>query len=179
MMQKKIIITGGPSTGKSSLINNLKNKGFRCMDEISREIIVEARNKGIEHLFISSPIQFSEILLEKRVAQFYQAEKHVEEFVFFDRGIIDIIAYLNFSKTEHSIDFNSLLKDIQYDQIFICTPWKTIHKTDNERYESFEEATEIHNKLMESYQKEGYAVIEIPFGTVEERTNFIVNSVSL
>lgn len=177
-MQKKIIITGGPSTGKSSLINNLKDRGHHCMDEISREVILEAREKGIDHLFISSPILFSEILLKKRVAQFYQAEKQTEDLVFFDRGIIDIEAYLNFSKTKHTINFNSILKDIKYDHVFVCPPWKEIHQTDNERYESFEEATEIHNKLIESYLKEGYAVIEIPFETIEKRTDFILNEVS-
>ena len=177
-MQKKIIITGGPSTGKSSLIKNLKNKGYCCMDEVSREVILDAREKGIEHLFISSPILFSEILLEKRVAQFHQAEKKTENLVFFDRGIIDIEAYLNFSKTEYTLNFNSILDALKYDQIFICPPWKDIHQTDNERYETFEEATEIHHQLIRSYQKEGYVVIEIPFGTIEKRTEFIINKVS-
>lgn len=177
-MQKKIIITGGPSTGKSSLINNLKNKGFCCMNEISRDVILEARKKGIEHLFISSPISFSEILLEKRIEQFKQADSYKQSPVYFDRGIIDIIAYLNFSKTKHTIDFNSSLKNIRYDQIFICPPWELIHKTDNERYESFKEAKEIHNQLIESYQKEGYSVIEIPTGTIEERTEFIIHKAS-
>ena len=41
------------------------------MEEISREVILEARKKGIEHLFVSSPILFSEILLEKRIQQFF------------------------------------------------------------------------------------------------------------
>ncbi|MEI6866455.1 ATP-binding protein [Flavicella sp.] len=177
-MPEKIIITGGPSTGKSSLINNLKNKGFRCMDEISRAVILEARKKGIEHLFISSPILFSEILLEKRIEQFKLAEKEIQGPVFFDRGIIDIIAYLNFSKTKHSIDFNSLLKNIRYNQVFICPPWEIIHKTDNERYESFEDAKKTHNQLLESYRKEGYSVIEIPAGTIDERTEFIINKAS-
>ena len=176
-MQKKIIITGGPSTGKSSLIENLKVKGYFCMEEVSRKVTLEARKKGIEHLFISSPIIFSEILMEKRVIQYHQAEKQAESIVFFDRGIIDIHAYLNFSKTKHNIDFNSILKDIAYDQVFICPPWKEIHQTDNERYESFEEASLIHTELMESYLEKGYSVIDVPFGSVEERTNFITNKV--
>jgi predicted ATPase len=177
-MQKKIIITGGPSTGKSSLINHLKDKGYSCMDEVSREVILEARKKGIEHLFITSPIFFSELLLEKRIAQFYQAEKQNENIIFFDRGVIDIEAYLNFSSTNHTIDFNSILKEIKYDHVFICPPWKEIHQTDNERYESFEEATAIHRKLIESYEKEGYSIVEIPTGTIAQRTDFITNNVS-
>jgi len=178
-MQKKIIITGAPSTGKSSIIQHLKTRGYLCMDEISREVILQARKEGIEHLFISSPILFSEILLEKRLYQYQQAKKTEEAIVFFDRGIIDIMAYLNFSKTSHNIDFNKALKEIKYDIVFICPPWQTIHKTDNERYESFNQAKEIHTKLVESYQKEGHKVIVVPFGTVEERTHFIENYISI
>ena len=37
-MVKKIIITGGPGTGKTSLIEELKKNNFKCFDEISREI---------------------------------------------------------------------------------------------------------------------------------------------
>ena len=65
-MQQKIVITGGPSTGKSTLIKELTKQNYTCFEEISREVIVEARSQGIEHLFLSSPIAFSEILLKKR-----------------------------------------------------------------------------------------------------------------
>ena len=30
---KKILITGGPSTGKTSLVSELKKHGFYCFDE--------------------------------------------------------------------------------------------------------------------------------------------------
>ena len=38
---QKFIITGAPGTGKTSIINHLKKKGYNCIDEISREIISE------------------------------------------------------------------------------------------------------------------------------------------
>ena len=37
-MNKKILITGGPGTGKTELIKGLENLGFNCEKEISREI---------------------------------------------------------------------------------------------------------------------------------------------
>ena len=73
-MPKKIIITGGPSTGKTSIIEELKKEGHQCMDEVSREVILEARKKGIENLFLTSPIYFSEILLKKRIQQYFDAD---------------------------------------------------------------------------------------------------------
>ncbi len=149
------------------------------MDEVSRDIIREAREKGTENLFLSSPILFSEILLKKRIKQYDQAEKEKKDTIFFDRGIIDIVAYLNFSKSKHTIDFNSPLKTKKYDFIFICPPWESIYTKDNERYESFQEAKKIHNELISSYNKEGYNPINIAPGTLEERTEFILKTLSL
>lgn len=177
-MQYKIVITGGPSTGKSTLLNELIKNEHHCLEEISREVIIDAREKGVEHLFLSSPILFSEILLEKRKQQFADVSNSKIDVAFFDRGVIDIIAYLNFSKTKHTIDFDSILQNLKYQQVFICPPWKEIHKTDNERYESFEEALEIHKHLIETYKFYGYNPIEIPIGTPEERYLFITKNIA-
>jgi len=37
---------------------------------------------------------------------------------------------------------------------------------------------QIDQFLLKSYKDLGYQIINIPFGTLEERTNFIVNSLS-
>jgi predicted ATPase len=173
-MQKKVIITGGPSTGKSTIIEALQDKGYSCQEEISRELVLEARKEGIEQIFLTSPILFSEKLLEKRTEQYYDACKLDEEVVFFDRGILDILAYLDFAETPHNFEFKKVMDGLQIDQVFITPPWQEIHKTDNERYESFEEAKEIHKHLMNSYEKFGFQPVEIPIGAIEDRVSFIL-----
>jgi len=59
---QKIALIGGPSTGKTTLINALKSKGYYCMEEISREITLDAQEKGIEQLFLEDPLLFSQQL---------------------------------------------------------------------------------------------------------------------
>ena len=39
--KKHYVITGAPSTGKSSVINELRKMNFVCHEEIAREIIKE------------------------------------------------------------------------------------------------------------------------------------------
>ena len=41
------VLTGGPGTGKTSLINGLSEKGYCCIPEVAREIIKkQVNNRG-------------------------------------------------------------------------------------------------------------------------------------
>ena len=176
--QQKIVLIGGPGTGKSTVLNKLKEKGFFCFDEVSREVILKAQEKGIEQLFLTEPLLFSEMLLEGREEQFLKADKREEEIIFLDRGIPDVHAYMNYFKTEYTAIFLEKSKRYRYHLIFHFSPWEEIYITDNERYESFEESTKIDTFLTQAYTELNYKIINVPFGTIEERTNFIINSLA-
>ena len=101
MKTQKIVLIGGPGTGKTTLINALKIKGYNCMEEISRQVTLKAQEKGIEQLFLEDPLLFSEHLLLGRQKQFLEANALEGGFVFFDRGIPDVVAYLDYLKTSY------------------------------------------------------------------------------
>lgn len=176
--QQKIVLIGGPGTGKTTVLNTLKEKGFFCFDEISRAVTLKAQEQGIDQLFLKQPLLFSEMLLKGREEQFLEANKIEKDIIFFDRGIPDVYAYLNYFKTEFPPVFIEKSKTYTYDLIFHFSPWKEIHTTDNERYESFEEAITIDTFLTKSYKELGYKLIEVPFGSINDRTNFIINTLS-
>jgi predicted ATPase len=69
-MNKKILITGGPGTGKTELINELENQGFNCEKEISREITESEQKKGVDQFFLKDPIEFSKRLMFLRTNQY-------------------------------------------------------------------------------------------------------------
>jgi predicted ATPase len=175
-MQKEIIvIIGGPGSGKTSIIENLIDKGFCCYPEISREVTLKAKAEGIEQLFLTNPILFSEMLLEGRIQQFKNAQNERHEIVFIDRGIPDVLAYMKFIGDEYPENFELACKENVYSKIFVLPPWEEIYVSDNERYESFEEAQEIHNHLVNTYQSYGYNLIEVPKETVENRVLHILD----
>ncbi len=173
---KKIVITGGPGTGKSTVIAELEKRGYAVQPEVSREIIREAKAQGIDQLFLEDPLLFSKKLIEGRVKQFIEAENVDAEVVFFDRGIPDVNAYLRYSKTPIPEDFQKTAEKYQYDQpVFVMPPWEEIYTTDYERYESFNQAQLIHNRLVNMYMDLGYFLIFVPFGTPEKRTDFVLD----
>ncbi|KAB1068618.1 ATP-binding protein [Tamlana haliotis] len=179
MNTRKILITGGPGTGKSTLINALIARGFLCMEEISRQVIIEAQKKGIDQLFLTDPMQFSNMLLKGRAQQFYDAQKIKDQTVFFDRGVHDVLAYMDFIGDAYPTEFTETCKNARYDMVFILKPWKAIYISDSERYETFEQAQDIYKYLVKTYEAYQYQLIDVPFDTVENRTNFILKTCKL
>ncbi len=177
MNTKKIIITGGPGTGKTSIINELIKRGYNCIEEISRQITLKAREDGIEQLFLTEPLLFSELLLKGRKKQFEEANAFEEDFIFLDRGIPDVLAYMDFIGDDYPEDFRNACKDNMYDHVFILAPWQEIFSSDSERYENFEQAIEIHKHLLNTYKTYEYSLVDVPFGSIESRADFILNVV--
>ncbi len=177
-MQKKIIvITGGPGTGKTTLLNGLKTKGFCCYPEISRAITLEAQKEGIEQLFLQKPLLFSELLLKGRKEQFENAHKETDSIVFIDRGLPDILGYMDYIGDSYPDYFEKSCQEATYSQVFSLPPWKEIYESDEARYENYEQAENIHQKIVGSYKKFNYNPIEVPKDTVENRIRFILQSI--
>jgi len=171
---KKIVITGGPGTGKSSIINELLKRGYTCLEEISRQVIIDARKDGIDQLFLKDPLMFSKLLLKGRKQQYDEAEKHDSDIVFIDRGIPDVLAYMDFINDKYPDEFIETCKNNVYNYVFILSPWQEIFTGDNERYENFDQAVTIHQHLLDTYEKYEYNLIDVPFDTVEKRADYIL-----
>jgi len=174
-MPKRILLIGGPSTGKTTVLNYLQSLAYPCFEEISREVIKKAQNDGVEQLFLERPLFFSELLKNARVKQYEEAADFDQDFVFYDRGIPDTVAYMDYIGQEYPEEFVAACRKYRYDQVFVLAQCKEIHTIDNERYESFEQAQEIHKELLSTYNKYDYIPIEIPMDKVADRAQFIIN----
>lgn len=174
-----ITITGGPGTGKSSIINELISRGYTCFEEISRQVTLNARKSGIEQLFLTDPLLFSEHLLQGRKQQFLDAKQSKVPLIFMDRGLPDVLAYMDYIGNSYPDYFIEACEAHKYDQVFVLAPWDAIFTSDSERYENFEQAEQIHHHLMDTYKRFGYDLIDVPFESIEKRTDFIIESLHL
>ncbi len=182
-MQQKIVITGGPGTGKTSIIKELEKRNYFCFHEVIREFTLEAKKDGnLKGLTtnpiaeVDDPMDFNLKILNGRIKQFKDSLNKKDEIIFFDRGIPDVLGYMDHFKQNYDSVFTKPCKENKYTKIIMLPLWKAIYLSDEERFESYEEALEIHAALENIYRKLGYMVIVVPFGTVKERTDFILNA---
>lgn len=178
MKTRRIVITGGPGSGKTSLIKYLEDKGYKVKEEISREVTLQAQKEGIDQLFLEKPILFSQKLLEGRLKQYLEGNDCVDKVLFYDRGMPDVTAYMDCVNTEYPEYFSKTCIEHRYDEVFVLPPWKQIYKQDNERYESFDQAEKIFHFLKKGYTNFGYKIHEVPVGSIEDRAHYILRSLN-
>ena len=173
MKKKRIVISGSPGAGKTTLVEELKKLGYPTFDEYSRTLIEAAKKEGKNQYFLSDPQEFSEALFTGRKKQFEAFEELQidSRFVFFDRGIHDIYAYL-MAIGKDSQFWHDRVSKFQYDLVFLLAPWKKIYKIDAQRTETFEEAMHYFPFIKTVYDQT-HKIILIPEGSVASRIAFI------
>ncbi len=176
----RIAITGGPSTGKTALIEQLEKEGHYCFHEIIRSMTSEAKktikgtlNASNPLAFVEDPFAFNLKILEGRTDQFIAANTGELSLAFYDRGIPDVLAYMDYFKQDYPLSFEKRCRQYTYDKVLVLPPWIDIFKKDDERMESYEEGIAIHEHLVATYSKFGYDLVSVPTGTIEERVDFI------
>ncbi|MGX1930464.1 AAA family ATPase [Flagellimonas sp. 2504JD4-2] len=185
MNSTKVVITGAPGTGKTSIVNGLEGKGFQCFHEIIRDMTSKAKKEGNPENMVSNPLvfvddalQFNKDLLYGRAAHFKESLNSVAPINIFDRGIPDVLAYMDFFDQEYGPEFITACENHKYDAIFIAPPWKEIYISDNERLETFDEAQKIHDALMHTYTQFGYNPIIIPKKPIPDRVSFVLETLN-
>jgi len=183
-MPKRIVITGGPGTGKTSVIKKLEEKGYYCFHEVIRELTLEAKKQGDSNNFITNPLafvedpfRFNQHIIEARLTHFRKGGDFKNKVVFYDRGIPDVLAYMRYFNQPYPKHFIELRREHRYDEVIVLPPWEAIYATDEERLETFQEAKEIHRELLTMYEEFQYPSIMVPKGSVEKRTDFIITKV--
>mgnify|MGYP006295713827 CR=1 FL=1 len=173
-MKNAYVITGGPGSGKTSLIKSIQKSGLTCNEEFSRGVIKEQEKLGTEALPWRNKYAFHDIVLGKMLDQYGKLPENGP--CFLDRGIPDLIAYFEVEGFHVPDKYYEAACEHPYgDKVFLLPPWKKIYKMDEQRKETFERSVRIHEFLDEVYSCLDYEVIEVPKVSVKERRDFVLD----
>ncbi|MBZ5657401.1 MAG: AAA family ATPase [Acidobacteriia bacterium] len=176
------IISGGPGSGKTTVLLELARLGFQYAPEVARQIIQEQVQAGETALPWQDREAYTRLMLQRSVAGYLQHTPALSP-VFSDRGIPDTLCYARLIGL-HDSDLISSIQDAcrryRYaPTVFLAPPWKQIYETDSERRQDFVEAERTFEQMAEVYQECGYQLSELPKRTPFARARFILKQLQL
>ena len=163
----KIVITGGPCTGKTTLIERLKIKGYKVIEEVARDVINEEQAKGSDVL-PKDFVKFQYTVIKKQLS--LERGLSDEEIVFLDRSPLDCWGYYKQRGLEPSDEIKGMMNNLNYDLIIYLEPLSH-YEDDDVRSEGREVQLEICNHLKESYEDSGMKMICLPEYYEKKRKN--------
>ena len=167
------VITGGPSSGKTTTVNLLKKRGYITTFEHARHYLDIQRLKGktIEEVR-KNQREFQLGVLDMQIEQENQISPDV--LVFLDRAIPDALAYYHFLNLPEDEKLTEALRTVSYKKVFVldCLPLVK----DYARTEDAAAQKKIHALLIEVYESLGFPVIQVPVLQPEERVDFILKN---
>jgi len=168
------VITGAPSSGKTTLINQLATAGYSIAPEVAREYI--------EHLLADNhtldDIRHDTRQLQRGIlAIALKRERHLKknQVIFFDRGTADSLGYFNYYNL-NATHVTQTCQHTRYKKIFYCHQLPLVY--DSVRVEDNLSARRIGELIYESYTHLGYQLIELPAVSVEQRMAIIKSHIN-
>lgn len=169
------VVTGGPSVGKTALLNELEKREYKTFPEIARMVIDEGIIKGltVEQIRRDEKSFQMEVLKRKKDLE-NQHDKNL--LTFFDRGMQDTIAYMRSYGWKLEKKLGEEINKSKYRKIFLLDPLPEFVK-DYARTEDEKFINNI-NKLLEfAYKNSGHEVVKVPAMPIKERADFVLKHV--
>ena len=200
-MPTLILFTGGPGSGKTTLINEFQRQGFSIVPDRARELIRarqlirgrELIRSNHEQRIPSSNMPPKTINVEQMVGRFFEIclhdyrryliKRQQHSIIFFDMGVLEAAATLIQSASSianmKQTNIMKIISTIQFDAVFLFPPWADIYVQDRERQHSFQHAQNVYQQLCQWYSQLGIQPLTIPKTNVTERVQFVLDNLPI
>lgn len=175
----KVVLDGGPGTGKTSIIKELKKKGYNVAPEAARIIFHRKKYRNDPHFTRTDIRHIQQEIWDLSIKEYRSALKeHKNHVLFFDRGVFSGLSYMILGKLAIPKKMLEQGKLVIYDYVFIIHPLpKKLYQNDKVRREDYAQSIKIHKQIIKSYKLAGYKPIVVPFESIKKRTDFILNRI--
>ena len=170
------VITGGPGSGKTTVLTELARRGQICVPEDARAVIQEQVAIGSPAVPWADAPLFAELLMQRSISTWNGfATVRPTAPIYFDRGVGDAFTCADLNGYTLPDDLREQALQCRYsDPVFLAPWWPEIYTTDEERRQSREEAERTEHAIVETYTELGYRIVRLPLVTANERADFIL-----
>jgi predicted ATPase len=167
------VITGGPSSGKTTTVDLLRQRGYKTTIEHARHYLDTQRAAGRSVDDIRGhQREFQLSVLEMQIAQ--ERSLSPDDTVFLDRAIPDALAYYRFLGLEPDKKLLDALETVSYKKVFILDMLPLVN--DYARTEDAESQKLIHTLLTEVYGSLPFPVVRVPVLAPNDRVDLILDN---
>lgn len=176
-IDRLFVLTGGPGSGKTTLIEALAAAGVATSPEVGRAVIREQLAIGGDALPWADQQAFAELMVVRDMAAREEALASGLITVL-DRGVPDVAGFLRVSGLPVPPHIDEAALACRYNRcVFIAPFWPEIFIGDAERKQSSEVAEATFAVMVATYRGYGYELVELPRASVAERVAFVVDRI--
>lgn len=160
------VLTGAPGAGKTTLLDAAAAAGIRTSPEVARRIL---QQPGGTELRANDPLGFAEAMAEAHARE-YELHGHGDEPVLFDRGLPDVVGFLDVSGLTVPASVDRACRTLRYHGPILRAPaWADIYVQDAERIQDWAQAVASDQAVTAAWRRYGYDVTDLPLVSVERR----------
>jgi predicted ATPase len=164
------VLTGAPGAGKTTLLHAAAAAGIHASHEVARELL---RAPGGMELRETDPLGFADAMLAAHLREFAWASGQNGPVVF-DRGLPDVVGFLEVSGLSVSSEIDAACRDIRYPGPILRAPaWQDIYRQDAQRIQTWDEAAASDAAVTAAWRRYGYDVIDLPLAPIADRLAFL------
>jgi predicted ATPase len=176
--QSFYVVTGGPGSGKTSLVEALSRRGYGRSFEAGRGVIQDQVTIAGRALPWDDRLLFAELMLAWEMRSYHLAQP-LSGPVFFDRGVPDVLGYLRLLGVSPPGHMQRAAELFRYNPtVFIAPPRPEIFCPDAERKQDFAEAVRTYEAMVATYTGLRYELVELPRATIEEGVDFVLRRIA-
>jgi predicted ATPase len=168
------VLTGPPGSGKTTVIEALKARGFAIVCEAAREYLADHLHSAQTlAAVLADPLRLQREIFSRQLAR--ETNLPCEQLYFLDRALPDVWGYYRVANLDPT-EIESALSAFRYRWVFFFTNCVEA-PNDLVRCESLSERRNLAHALREGYQRAGYSIIDVPGLSLSKRVAFVLKQI--